>query len=531
MLFIRKCRIPTGAIPTSASSTAAADPCRPFRWRWCRSRGATGSATPSGRPARRRTTSCSQCWQASRPCAARACGVRVTPAWDEPLVLWQAVVGEPSTGKSAALAPMRRLLDRRRAGAARRRRGAARGASWARWGREGWEGRRSRAVRALAGRGERCRSRRARRRSSRAIRAACCCGATVRRRGSAPRDDDEDDSHRATWLAAWEARRRHRGASAPAGAIVAALSGQHPRDHPARAAEGGAAARATTAWPRAFCSPGPARSPIAPSRWSSARATRRSCSACARCRGWRRSADDPCVLDVDARGRAALDKVLAALHAERQNVEGLEAAWLGKSRSLIVRLAGVLELLGSIDGKAVRPGAIGAEQVEAAAALWRDYFWPHAKAVFDSAELSDHAKRVRRVARWLLDEAADDGIARGDSPPRAQLRRRRPTRPRACCSGCTISATSSPISPIATSPAGRPTAGWSIRRWRNLKTGSGNSGTVRNDIFCRIVGACPERSRRILLRLSWGARPPEVRLSRIAMRALIMSGPGASALR
>jgi len=37
--------------------------------------------------------------------------VRVTPAWDEPMVLWQAVVGEPSTGKSVALAPMRRLLD------------------------------------------------------------------------------------------------------------------------------------------------------------------------------------------------------------------------------------------------------------------------------------------------------------------------------------------------------------------------------------------------------------------------------------
>src|SRR5258708_4560936 len=37
--------------------------------------------------------------------------VRVTPAWSEPMVLWQAVVGEPSTGKSAALAPMRRLLN------------------------------------------------------------------------------------------------------------------------------------------------------------------------------------------------------------------------------------------------------------------------------------------------------------------------------------------------------------------------------------------------------------------------------------
>jgi hypothetical protein len=43
---------------------------------------------------------------------AAVCGagvrVRVTPAWDEPLVLWQAVVGESSTGKSPALAPMRR---------------------------------------------------------------------------------------------------------------------------------------------------------------------------------------------------------------------------------------------------------------------------------------------------------------------------------------------------------------------------------------------------------------------------------------
>jgi len=113
-------------------------------------------------------------------------------------------------------------------------------------------------------------------------------------------------------------------------------------------------------------------------------------------------ADDAYVIEVDARGRAALDGVLATLHAERQKAEGPEATWLGTSRSLIVRLAGVLELLGSIDGKVVRPGAIGAEQVEAAAALWRDYFWPHARSVFDSAELSDHKKRVRRVARWLL---------------------------------------------------------------------------------------------------------------------------------
>ena len=72
---------------------------------------------------------------------AAVCGagvrVRVTPAWDEPLVLWQAVVGEPSTGKSAALAPMRRLLEvveqERRRGDDERR--ATRPARWA--GKEG----------------------------------------------------------------------------------------------------------------------------------------------------------------------------------------------------------------------------------------------------------------------------------------------------------------------------------------------------------------------------------------------------------
>src|SRR5215204_1155512 len=46
---------------------------------------------------------------------AAVCGagvrVRVTPAWDEPLVLWLAAVGEASTGKSSALAPMLRLLE------------------------------------------------------------------------------------------------------------------------------------------------------------------------------------------------------------------------------------------------------------------------------------------------------------------------------------------------------------------------------------------------------------------------------------
>src|SRR5215470_722242 len=35
---------------------------------------------------------------------------RITPSWDEPLILWQALVGGPGQGKSAALDALRRAL-------------------------------------------------------------------------------------------------------------------------------------------------------------------------------------------------------------------------------------------------------------------------------------------------------------------------------------------------------------------------------------------------------------------------------------
>jgi|FEC22Drversion2_1045045.scaffolds.fasta_scaffold01638_7 Protein of unknown function (DUF3987) len=319
-----------------------------------------------------------------------AVSVRVTPAWSEPLVLWQAAVGEASTGKSAALAAMRRLLDsieqERRAddvpdavpsqvvasdadplALADIVAGNPRGVLLWRDGVDGWIG------------------------------AA------------------EEGDHRAAWLAAWEAgavalRTPRQPPRALARFPVSILETVRPDrlKEQLQADDGGLAARFLFAWP----GPQPYRAltVVEPVRDQAILQRLRGVSRLAR------SANDPCVLTVDARGIAALDGVLAGLHAERAKAEGLEAAWLGKSRSQIVRLAGLLELLASIDGKVLRPGAIGREQIEAAAALWRDYFWPHAKAVFDSAEPSDHTKRVRRVARWLVDK-------RPESLSREEVRR------------------------------------------------------------------------------------------------------------
>ncbi len=334
---------------------------------------------------------------------AAVCGagvrVRVTPAWDEPLVLWLAAVGEASTGKSAALAPMLRLLEtveqERQLGDAERRTAHAERVGK---GTETMPFVPSQIVAddiadpaVLA-----------------AIVAANPRGLLLWRDSPTVRIEGEgqDDAERAIWLAAWDAR-----ALSVSRPRQPALSVRHfpisilatLRPLPLKAAlqemsletgEDGQAARFLFAWPGAQ----PYRALEVVERSLDQEILRRLRALSRLGNG----ADDPHVIEVDAHGRAALDGVLATLHAERQKAEGPEATWLGASRSLIVRLAGGLELMGSIDGKVLRPGAIGKEQVEAAAALWRDYYWPHAKAVFDSAELSDHKKRVRRVARWLL---------------------------------------------------------------------------------------------------------------------------------
>jgi hypothetical protein len=323
---------------------------------------------------------------------AAVCGagvrVRVTPAWEEPLVLWQMAVGEASTGKSAALAPMRRLLDvveqeHRAADAA--------------------DAVPSQIVATDA---------------DPAVLADIVSGnprgVLLWRDGAADWIGAAGEGN--SWLSAWEGgavtiprpRQPPRSLARFPVSVLETVRPDRLKEH-LQAGDEAMAARFLFAWP----GPQPYRAlaVVEPSRDAAILQRLRALSRLAR------SADDPCVVAFDAHGMAALDGVLARLHAERQNAEGLEAAWLGRGRSFIVRLAGMLELLASIDGKVVRPGAIGAEQVEAAAALWRDYWWPHAKAVFDSAELSDHTKRVRRVARWLLDK-------RPTSVSREDVRRR-----------------------------------------------------------------------------------------------------------
>ena len=322
--------------------------------------------------------------------------VRITPAWSEPLVLWQAALGEPSTGKSSALAPMRRLLgtieeERRALDDERRERHAERAGT--------------------AGAGDAFVP-------SQVVVADAAVESIAQVVSGNPRGViswrdgpaawfADDGKGRSRWLQAWNAGavtiERQRGAmplhleSLPI-SVLATI--QPDRLQAAlRDSDDALAARFLYAWPGA--QPYRALADLRLARDDEALAMLRRLSRLARTPG------DPLVLVFDQHGVKALDGFLAGLHAERCGTEGLEAAWLGKGGAAVARLAGALELLAwSGSGAPGLPGHIGRDQVEAAANLWTGYFRPHVRALFDRVAPTDHSRRVRRVARWLKDSGA-----------------------------------------------------------------------------------------------------------------------------
>ena len=129
---------------------------------------------------------------------------------------------------------------------------------------------------------------------------------------------------------------------------------------------------------------------------------------------------DPLHICVDDDGLAALDRFLGSLHADLRAAEGLEGAWLGKGRGVVPRLAAVLHMLDwsarQMSDPSAELGDIGRDVIERAVALWSGYYRAHAKAFFDHTAPSDLESRARRVVRWLrscgLDEVSREDVRR-----------------------------------------------------------------------------------------------------------------------
>jgi hypothetical protein len=111
----------------------------------------------------------------------------------------------------------------------------------------------------------------------------------------------------------------------------------------------------------------------------------------------------PIVLQLDEAAADRLEARLPELRRFMREADGLEAAWIGKAGGTIVRLAGLLTLMDWAADKQgnAPPPTIDEDAYARAERLWTDYFWPHAQGVFGQAALTLTERRVRRVGRWL----------------------------------------------------------------------------------------------------------------------------------
>lgn len=123
----------------------------------------------------------------------------------------------------------------------------------------------------------------------------------------------------------------------------------------------------------------------------------------------------PALLPFESGAAEAMQPILPALRGFMQGADGLESAWIGKGPGNIVRLAGLLCLMDWAieESRSPAPSGVAAAHVERAHALWAEYFWPHAQAVFGQADTTMADRQARRIARWLQ-RLQPDAVSRED---------------------------------------------------------------------------------------------------------------------
>jgi hypothetical protein len=349
---------------------------------------------------------------------------QVSTAWAEPLVLWQALVGWPSSGKSPALAATRNLLgeieDLLRGRDGERRNSHDARAEEARLIGDQW---RERCAIALAdGKTLPPRPMEAHYDEVYVPSQIVVSDATLEAladvvagnpRGVILWRDElaawlanlgryaNGGSDRAHWLEAWAAagvtvNRRSRNQPLHLRKFPVSVIGSIQPDRIAEALSGGddgMAARFLYAWPDA-----------PPYRGLGERCLADDDSALARLQAIAGlgGGTNPLHLSLDHEALMAFDGFLRDLHDRLQEAEGLEAGWLGKGKGTVVRLAAILTLLAwSEQGPGMPIPLIGLAAISGAIDLWHGYFWPHASTVFTRAGRTQRDREARKVVRWL----------------------------------------------------------------------------------------------------------------------------------
>ena len=286
-------------------------------------------------------------------CGAGVVG-RITNSWDEPVILWQALVGGPSSGKTPALEALRRALGGVEKTTAAEKRGPT------------VVDHDTPLPKLLAAAAKRPAGALLWRDEPAAWLAALGCNGRGEARALSP------------LLDSWSPLRTALGPGSPALSIIGCLDPAR-LDRTLRGSDDGRAARFLYAWPK----PAPYRS------FLGLPACRESDAVNALQHIARLAGDParPLALQLDEVALRCLDGHLSRLHEQLQRCDGVEAAWLGKGRGTVVRLATALVLLQwATTASSVLPQhcVIRGDAMSSACRLW-EYFRTHARAVLTVA--------------------------------------------------------------------------------------------------------------------------------------------------
>ncbi len=125
--------------------------------------------------------------------------------------------------------------------------------------------------------------------------------------------------------------------------------------------------------------------------------------------------ETPRVLGFDDEALDLYDRFLGNfLHPEANDAEGFEAGWIGKGRGTVARLAGILTLLDwSERAHTEAPRTVNKMALNRAIQIWGQYFRPHAQTIFNQAGRDDGDRAMRRVVKWLRAERVKE-VSRED---------------------------------------------------------------------------------------------------------------------
>jgi hypothetical protein len=96
------------------------------------------------------------------------------------------------------------------------------------------------------------------------------------------------------------------------------------------------------------------------------------------------------------------EKFRLFLHAEKERLDGREREWWAKGASQVLRLAGTIAFLSwAWSDRHSEPNDVDETSVDAAIAIWWDYFWPHSKAALRQIGASRSHSHGRRALLWI----------------------------------------------------------------------------------------------------------------------------------